>query len=232
MLFRQLFDHTSHTYTYLLASDTSHNAIIIDPVLEQTPCYLQLLKELNLNLIYTIDTHTHADHITASGQLAEELNCQHVMGENTKAQHVAIKLKDGETLTVDDIKLNAIYTPGHTDDSYSFIAGDRVFTGDTLLIRSTGQTDFQSGSPQQQYDSIFNKLLELPGDTLVYPAHDYNGMTVSSIAEEKHHNPHLQVGSADDYAKLMSDLNLNKPNMMDIAVPANLQSGLLTNYNG
>ena len=225
MIFRQIFDRESSTYTYLVAERRGGEALLIDPVLENVPRYLQLIKELDLKLVLAADTHIHADHVTGLGQLREETSCATVMGENSRATCVSVKVKEGESLKVDGLHLNVMYTPGHTDDSYSFVMPDRVFTGDTLLIRGTGRTDFQNGDPRQQYDSLFNKLLKLPEETLVYPAHDYNGMTVSTIGEERHHNPRLQVKSAEAYVELMNSLVLSDPRLMDVAVPANLACG-------
>src|SRR6187455_3523766 len=215
MIFRQLFDQTSGTYSYLLASRRGGEALIIDPVLEKVDRYLQLLRELDLKLVKAVDTHMHADHITGLGALRDKTHCITVMGEQTKADVVSMRLADGETLTIEGLALDVIYTPGHTDDSYSFVMPDRVFTGDTLLIRGTGRTDFQNGDPRAQYDSIFNKLLKLPDETLVLPAHDYKGDTVSTIGEEKRFNPRLQVKSVDEYIDLMDKLNLPNPKMMD-----------------
>ncbi|MFT4553204.1 MAG: sulfur dioxygenase [Chlamydiales bacterium] len=226
MIFRQLFDSSSSTYTYLIASGKGREAIIIDPVLEHTALYIKLIQELNLQLVISLDTHTHADHITASGSLSKQTNCARALGENTKAECVTMRVKEGEKINVDGVTLETLYTPGHTDDSYSFFMGDRVFTGDTLLVRGTGRTDFQCGDSHQQYDSIFNKLLKLAPNTLVYPAHDYKGMTVSTIEEEKLFNPRLQVNSSDEYAAIMDNLNLANPKLMDIAVPANMKCGM------
>jgi sulfur dioxygenase len=225
MIFRQLFDHVSSTYSYLLASRPGGEALIIDPVLEKVDRYLHLVKELDLKLVKAVDTHLHADHITGLGALRDHTHCITVMGEQTKADIVSMRLADGDRLTIEGLALEAIYTPGHTDDSYSFVLPDRVFTGDTLLIRGTGRTDFQNGDPRQQYDSIFNRLLKLPDATLVYPGHDYKGDTVSTIGEEKAYNPRLQVKSIDEYVELMSHLNLSNPKMMDVAVPANMKVG-------
>jgi len=225
MIFRQLFDSVSGTYTYLLASRRGGEALIIDPVLEKVERYLQLIKELDLRLVKAVDTHLHADHITGLGALRDRTHCITVMGEMSKADVVSMRLADGDKLTIEGVALEAIYTPGHTDDSYSFWMNDRVFTGDTLLIRGTGRTDFQNGDARAQYDSIFNRLLKLPDETLVYPAHDYKGETVSTIGEEKVFNPRLQVKSVDDYVALMNNLNLPNPKMMDVAVPANMKVG-------
>jgi sulfur dioxygenase len=225
MIFRQLFDSVSGTYTYLLASRRGGEALIIDPVIEKVERYLQLIKELDLKLVKAVDTHLHADHVTGLGALRDRTHCITVMGEMSKADVVSMRLADGDKLTIEGVALDAIYTPGHTDDSYSFLMSDRVFTGDTLLIRGTGRTDFQNGDARAQYDSIFNRLLKLPDETLVYPAHDYKGETVSTIGEEKAFNPRLQVKSIDDYVALMNNLNLPNPKMMDVAVPANMKVG-------
>jgi glyoxylase-like metal-dependent hydrolase (beta-lactamase superfamily II)/rhodanese-related sulfurtransferase len=226
MMFRQMFDATSGTYTYLLASRPGAEALIIDPVLEKVDRYIQILNELDLRLVKAVDTHLHADHITGLGALRDRTSCITVMGENTKADVVSMRVTDGDQLDIEGVSLDIIYTPGHTDDSYSFVMGDRVFTGDTLLIRGTGRTDFQNGDPRAQYESIFNRLLKLPEATLVYPAHDYKGDTVSTIGEEKRFNPRLQVKSIDEYVDLMNNLNLSNPKMMDVAVPANMKVGL------
>jgi glyoxylase-like metal-dependent hydrolase (beta-lactamase superfamily II)/rhodanese-related sulfurtransferase len=226
MIFRQLFDGVSGTYSYVLASRSGGEALIIDPVLEKVDRYCQLLRELDLRLVKAIDTHLHADHVTGLGALRDRTHCVTIMGEQSKADVVAMRVADGDKVTIEGLAFDVIYTPGHTDDSYSFLMGDRVFTGDTLLIRGTGRTDFQNGDARAQYDSIFNRLLKLPEETLVYPAHDYKGDTVSTIGEEKRCNPRLQVGSVDDYVALMGNLKLPNPKMMDVAVPANMQVGL------
>jgi sulfur dioxygenase len=226
MIFRQLFDQASSTYSYLLASRAGGEALIIDPVLEKVDRYLHLVKELDLKLVKAVDTHLHADHITGLGALRDHTHCITVMGEQTKADVVSMRLADGDKLTIEGLSLDVIYTPGHTDDSYSFVLPDRVFTGDTLLIRGTGRTDFQNGDPRQQYESLFGRLLKLPDATLVYPAHDYKGDTVSTIGEERAYNPRLQVRSIEEYVDLMSNLKLANPKMMDVAVPANIKVGL------
>jgi len=226
MIFRQLFDSVSGTYTYLMASRRGGEALIIDPVLEKVERYLQLIKELDLQLVKAVDTHMHADHVTGLGVLRDRTQCITVMGENTRADVVSMRVTEGDKLEIEGIALNVLYTPGHTDDSYSFLMDDRVFTGDTLLIRGTGRTDFQNGDSRAQYDSIFNKLLRLPEDTLVYPAHDYKGDTVSTIGEEKAFNPRLQVKSVDEYVDVMAKLKLANPKMMDVAIPANMRVGL------
>jgi len=226
MIFRQLFDGVSSTYTYLIASRRGGEALIIDPVLEKVDRYIQLLEELDLKLLKAIDTHVHADHITGLGALRDRTHCVTVMGEMSAVDVVSVRVTEGDCVSVEGVNLDVIYTPGHTNDSYSFLMQDRVFTGDTLLIRGTGRTDFQNGDAVAQYDSIFNKLLKLPEETLVYPAHDYKGDTVSTIKEEKTYNPRLQVSSVDEYVEIMNNLNLPDPKMMDVAVPANVKIGL------
>jgi sulfur dioxygenase len=226
MIFRQLFDTTSGTYTYLLASRTGGEALIIDPVLEKVDRYLQLIRELDVKLVKAVDTHLHADHVTGLGALRDRTHCITVMGEETHADVVSMRVAEGDRVEIEGLRLEVLYTPGHTDDSYSFLLPDRVFTGDTLLIRGTGRTDFQNGDPRAQYDSIFNKLLKLPDATFVFPAHDYKGDTVSTIGEEKLFNPRLKVKSMDEYAELMNNLKLPNPKMMDVAVPANMRVGL------
>ncbi len=225
MIFRQLFDGASYTYTYLLAARPGGEALIIDPVLDKVDRYILLLGELDLRLVKAVDTHVHADHITGLGALRDRTHCITVMGKQSKVDVVSMRVSEGDTIDVEGISLNVLHTPGHTDDSYCFCMDDRVFTGDTLFIRGTGRTDFQHGDPHAAYDSLFNKLLRLPDDTLVYPGHDYKGDTVSTIGEEKAHNPRLQVNSAEEYAAIMDNLNLADPKMMDVAVPANLSIG-------
>ncbi len=226
MIFRQLFDSVSSTYTYLLASRRGGEALIIDPVLEKVDRYIQLLHDLDLKLIKAVDTHIHADHITGLGALRDKTHCITVMGEQSGVDVVSMRVSDGDKIDIEGLSLDVLYTPGHTDDSYSFILPDRVFTGDTLLIRGTGRTDFQNGDPRAQYESIFGRLLKLPDQTLIFPAHDYKGDTVSTIGEEKACNPRLQVKSMEQYVDLMNSLHLPNPKMMDVAVPANLHMGL------
>jgi sulfur dioxygenase len=226
MIFRQLFDSVSSTYTYLLASRRGGEALIVDPVLERVDRYLKLIEELDLKLVKAVDTHLHADHITGLGALRDHTKCITVMGEQSGVDVVSMRVADGDRLDIEGLSLGVIYTPGHTDDSYCFTLADRVFTGDTLLIRGTGRTDFQNGSARAQYESIFNRLLKLPDETLVYPAHDYKGDSVSTIAEERAHNPRLKVRSVEEYEDLMANLKLANPKMMDVAVPANMRQGL------
>jgi len=223
-----MFDHESYTYTYLLAQQPGGGALLIDPVIGNVPRYLQLIAELGLSLEIAIDTHIHADHVTGLGLLHEQTNCTTVMSEHARSECVSHKARDGQRLDLDGLRLEVMYTPGHTDDSCCFRLSDRVFTGDTLLIRGSGRTDFQNGDPGAQYDSLFNRLLKLPQETLVYPAHDYNGMTVSTIGEELRHNPRLQVRSREAYVDMMNSLELPDPKLMDIAVPANRACGRLT----
>jgi glyoxylase-like metal-dependent hydrolase (beta-lactamase superfamily II)/rhodanese-related sulfurtransferase len=225
MIFRQFFDSISSTYTYLIASGKGREALIIDPVLEKTDQYIKLLHELDLRLVKVIDTHIHADHISGIAELRDKTKCITIMGEHAPGDVVSMNVKDNESVSIEKINLKALYTPGHTDDSYSFLMNDRVFTGDTLLIKGTGRTDFQNGDPYDAYNSIFERLLKLPEETLIYPAHDYKGESVSTIGEEKKFNPRLQVNSADEYAKIMNNLNLSNPKMMDVAVPANKNLG-------
>jgi glyoxylase-like metal-dependent hydrolase (beta-lactamase superfamily II)/rhodanese-related sulfurtransferase len=226
MIFRQLFDSVSGTYSYLLASRAGGEALILDPVLEKADRYCQLLRELDLRLVKAVDTHLHADHVTGLGELRDRTQCITIMGEQSKADVVSMRVSDGDKVMIEGLSLDVMYTPGHTDDSYSYLMGDRVFTGDTLLIRGTGRTDFQNGSSRAQYESIFNRLLKLPDETMVYPAHDYKGDTVSTIGEERRYNPRLQVRSVDEYIELMANLKLPNPKMMDVAVPANMHVGL------
>ena len=227
MIFKQLFDDKSSTYTYILASGKGREALIIDPVIEDTSNYTKILNELELKLVKVIDTHIHADHISAMAELKKRTNCQTVMGEHSKSEVVSLKVKDNEKISIDGINLEALYTPGHTDDSYCFAMKDCIFTGDTLLINGTGRTDFQNGSSSAAYDSLFNKILKFPEETLVYPAHDYKGNKFSTIGNEKKNNPRLQVNSAAEYANIMDNLKLANPKMMDIAVPANIKGQTL-----
>ena len=223
MIFEQLFDSKSSTYTYIISSGKGREALVIDPVIENTDEYIKVLESLELKLVKVIDTHIHADHITGLNELNKRTNCTRIMGEKSKSEVIDLMIKDGEKIEIENIKLQTIYTPGHTDCSYSYLMNDKVFTGDALLINSTGRTDFQSGNSHDAYDSLFNRLLKLPEKTLVYPAHDYNGKKNSTIEIEKNNNPRLQVSSKEEYAEIMSNLNLANPNMIDIAVPANLK---------
>ena len=223
MIFEQLFDTKSSTYTYIISSGKGREALIIDPVIDNINQYIKVLENLKLKLVKVLDTHIHADHITGMNELNKRTKCVRVMGEHSKSEVIDIKLKDNEKLKIENIELKAIYTPGHTDCSYSYVMENKVFTGDTLLINGTGRTDFQSGNPYDAYDSLFNKLLKLPNKTLVYPGHDYNKKRYSTIENEKNNNPRLQVNSKDEYAEIMNNLKLPNPKMIEIAVPANLK---------
>ena len=225
MIFKQVFDNKTSTYTYLIASAKGREAVIIDPVLENVDEYIQLLKELDLKLVKVIDTHIHADHVTGASKLKQATNCTTIMGEHTPADTVEIKVKDDEIIDIDNLKIRSIYTPGHTSDSYSFLLDNFLFTGDTLLINGTGRTDFQNGSSKDAYNSLFNNLLKLPEETLVYPGHDYNGKCSSTIGNEKKFNPRLQVKNVDEYIDIMSKLNLAKPKLIDINVSRNIKLG-------
>ena len=225
MIFKQLFDTKSSTYTYIIASAKGREAMIIDPVIENVVEYIKLLKELDLKLVKVIDTHIHADHVTGASKLKDITKCSTIMGDHTPAETVEIKVKDDEYINLDNLKIRAIYTPGHTSDSYSFLMNNYLFSGDTLLINGTGRTDFQNGSSKDAYNSIFNKLLKLPDETLLYPAHDYKGEKVSTIGKEKKYNPRLQVDSVDEYIEIMNNLNLKKPISIDENISKNLKLG-------
>ena len=225
MIFKQLFDSKSSTYTYLISSGKGREALIIDPVIENVAAYINLLKSLNLKLVKVIDTHIHADHVTGASKLKDITKCTTIMGEHSPAETVEIKIKDDEYINLDHLKIKAMYTPGHTSDSYSFLLDNYLFSGDTLLINGTGRTDFQNGSSKDAYNSIFNKLLKLPEETFVYPAHDYKGEKVSTIGKEKKHNPRLQVSSVDEYIDIMNNLNLKKPAEIEHNVSRNINLG-------
>jgi glyoxylase-like metal-dependent hydrolase (beta-lactamase superfamily II) len=227
MIFKQVFDKKSSTFTYLIASSEGREALIIDPVIENVDNYIQLLNELDLKLVKVIDTHIHADHVTGASKLKDKTKCITIMGDHTPADSVEIKVKDGELIKLDQLELRAIYTPGHTSDSFSFLMNNYLFSGDTLLINGTGRTDFQNGNPKDAYDSIFNKLLKLPDETLLYPAHDYKGENVSTIGKEKKLNPRLQVENVNQYIEIMNDLNLQKPVSLDFNISSNLKLGAI-----
>ena len=227
MIFKQLFDTKSSTYTYIIASAKGREAMIIDPVIENVGEYIKLLKELDLKLVKVIDTHIHADHVTGASKLRDITKCSTIMGDHTPAETVEIKVKDEEYISLDKLKIKAMYTPGHTSDSYSFLMNNYLFSGDTLLINGTGRTDFQNGNSKDAYHSIFNKLLKLPEDTILYPAHDYKGEKFSTIGKEKKFNPRLQVDSIDQYVEIMSNLNLQKPKELEFNVASNLKLGAI-----
>ena len=225
MIFKQIFDKKSSTYTYLIASSKGREALIIDPVIENINEYISVLKELDLKLVKVIDTHIHADHVTGASKLKDITNCSTIMGAHTPADSVEIKVKDDEYINLDNLKIRAMYTPGHTSDSYSFLMNNYLFSGDTLLINGTGRTDFQNGNAKDAYNSIFNKLLKLPEETLLYPAHDYKGEKVSTIGKEKKQNPRLQVKSVDEYIDIMNNLDLKKPAELESNVSRNIKLG-------
>ena len=225
MIFKQVFDQKSSTYTYLIASSEGREALLIDPVLDNVEDYLKILTKLDLKLVKVIDTHIHADHVTGASKLKDKTKCATIMGENTPADAVEIKVKDEEIIKLDHLKIRALYTPGHTSDSYSFLMNNYLFSGDTLLINGTGRTDFQNGSSRDAYNSIFNKLLKLPEETLLYPAHDYKGEKVSTIGKEKKQNPRLQVDSVDEYINIMNNLNLKKPLEIESNISKNINLG-------
>ena len=225
MIFKQEFDTKSSTYTYIIASAKGREAVIIDPVIENVESYIKILSELDLKLVKVIDTHIHADHVTGAGKLRGKTKCVTIMGEHTPTDAVEIKVKDEEIIKLDQLKIKALYTPGHTSDSFSFLMDNYLFSGDTLLINGTGRTDFQNGNSKDAYNSLFNRLLKLPDETLVYPAHDYKGEKVSSIGKEKKFNPRLQVNNVEEYIEIMNNLNLKKPAAIDFNVANNLKLG-------
>ena len=225
MIFKQLFDTKSSTYTYIISSGQGREALIIDPVIENVDDYLNILRILDLKLVKVIDTHIHADHITGASKLKQATSCITLMGEHTPAKTVEIKVKDEEIIKLDQLEIKALHTPGHTSDSFSFLMNNCLFSGDTLLINGTGRTDFQNGSAKDAYNSIFNRLLKLPEETILYPGHDYNGEKTSTIGKEKKFNPRLQVNSVSEYEEIMNNLNLPKPKLMDINVPRNIKLG-------
>ncbi|MES9945224.1 MAG: MBL fold metallo-hydrolase [Candidatus Thiodiazotropha sp.] len=225
---RQLFDPQSSTYTYLVWDGDSREAAIIDPVREQVERDVKLIGELDLTLKLALETHIHADHITGSGQLRERLGCQVGVHEKAATECADLRLNDGDLISLGEARLKVIYTPGHTDNDISFLAEGMVFTGDILLIRGSGRTDFQSGDAGLSYDSITQRLFSLPDDTLIYPAHDYNGFTCSTVGEEKRYNPRLgNATRRDDYIQIMHAMQLEKPEHMDIALPGNLACGMV-----
>ncbi len=224
MIFRQLFDSESSTYTYLIGDEATRQAVLIDPVLEQADRDLRLVAELDLTLTHVFDTHVHADHVTASGTLRERTQAT-VVGSVNGASCANVQVRHGDEVRVGQLVFQVLATPGHTDDSLSYLLGDRVFTGDALLVRGTGRTDFQNGDARQLYDSLTRVLFALPDETLVYPAHDYQGRTVTSIAEEKRHNPRVAGKSREAFVHIMENLNLPRPRLIDAAVPANRACG-------
>ena len=228
MIFEQLFDKKSSTYTYLIASNKGREALIIDPVIDNVSEYINLLNSLDLKLVKVIDTHIHADHVTGASKLKDLTKCSTIMGEHTPAEAVEIKVKDDEYINLDNLKIRAMHTPGHTSDSFSFLMNNYLFSGDTLLINGTGRTDFQNGNSRDAYNSLFNRILKLPDETLLYPAHDYKGETVSTIGKERKLNPRLQVSNVEEYIEIMNNLNLKKPLEIEFNVASNIRLGALS----
>lgn len=226
-LFHQLFESESSTYTYLIADTKTAEAALIDPVIETMERDLKLISELKLKLKYVLDTHVHADHITAAGSIREKTGCKIAVFENAEIGMVDIALKDGQKLFIGELPITVMATPGHTHSCVSFYFQNLVFTGDALLIRGCGRTDFQQGSSEQLFKSVREKLFKLPDDTKVYPAHDYRGHTSSTIEQERKYNARLNEGvTLDQFKKIMSDLKLADPKKIHEAVPANLASGI------
>jgi glyoxylase-like metal-dependent hydrolase (beta-lactamase superfamily II) len=230
MIFRQLFEPQSSTYTYLIACDRTREAVLIDPVLETVERDLALLAELGLTLKYTVETHIHADHVTGAARLREETGSKAAVPEKSAAEHVGLPVREGITIAFGDLHLQPLYTPGHTDDHHAYLFrgsdGWRVFTGDALMIDGCGRTDFQNGDAATLYHSVHDKIFTLPEDTLVYPGHDYQQRRVSSVGQEKARNPRLGGGkSLGEFVALMNTLNLPRPKKMDVAVPANRECG-------
>ena len=223
MIFKQFFDPISSTFTYLISSGKGREALIIDPVLENTSDYILFLKKLDLKLVKVIDTHIHADHISGLNELNKKTSCVTIMGEKSPSEIIALRVKDNEKIKIENIELTSMYTPGHTNCSYSFLMHNKIFTGDTLLINGTGRTDFQSGNSIDQYNSIFDRILKLPESTFVYPAHDYKGQKFCTIGKQKKTNPRLQVSSVEEYVNIMENLSLDRPKMMDVAISANIK---------
>lgn len=224
MWFRQLFDRESSTYTYLIGDDVTRDAALIDPVREQIDRDLQLVDQLGLKLRYVLDTHVHADHVTATGPIADRTGAR-IVGGHRAGTCVDLPVRHGDVVSLGRLRLRVLETPGHTDDSVSYVAGDRVFTGDALLIRGCGRTDFQNGDAATLYHSITGVLYDLPASTLVYPAHDYKGHAVSTIGEEKRFNARVAGRSRDEFVALMDGLGLPRPKLIDVAVPANRACG-------
>lgn len=228
MIFRQLFETETSTYSYLLGCQRTRRALLIDPVVSEIDQYLNLLQNLNLKLIYTLETHVHADHVTAAGQLREKIGSKSVVHRDAGAMCADLLVTDGVTLQVGDLDLEVRHTPGHTGGCVSYVMADRVFTGDALLINGSGRTDFQQGDAGLLYDSITRKLFSLPADTLVYPGHDYHGNTVSTIKQEIAKNSRLGGGrTREEFIAIMQDLKLAYPKFIDKALPANQSCGLV-----
>ena len=228
MIFKQLFETKTSTYTYLLGCEQTRKAILIDTVASDLDKYISLLEELDLKLIYTMETHVHADHITAAGLLREKIGSKSVVHRDSGAMCADLLVTDGVLLQVGDIVIKVLHTAGHTSGCISFVMDDRVFTGDTLFINGCGRTDFQEGDAGTLYDNIHNKLFTLPADTLIYPGHDYNGNTISTIKQEMAKNVRLGGGKTrNEFIKIMNNLKLPYPKNLDKALPANLECGLV-----
>ncbi len=226
-MFKQMFDKESFTYTYLIVDDISREAVLIDPVASHIDDYIQELELLNCDLKYTLETHVHADHITASGLLRDRLSIKIGVSELCGAPTADLQLNDGDMLTFGTQQIKVMATPGHTSGSVSFLWSDRLFTGDALLVNGCGRTDFQGGDANVLFKSIISKIFKLPDETLIYPCHDYNGRRVSCVGQEKVINPRLAGKSIEEFVTIMNNLNLAKPKLIDIAVPANRMFGLV-----
>ena len=230
LIFRQLFDKESSTYTYLLADPQTKEAALIDPVKENINRDLRLLKELDLELKYIMDTHVHADHITASNELRDKTGAQTVLNSDANVTCNNISLNDYEKLFLGKFEIIGMKTPGHTGGCMSYLVENKILTGDSLLIRGTGRTDFQQGDSSEMFNSIQKKIFDLPDETMVYPGHDYNGHTVSTVGEEKKYNPRIKLGVTEkEYVQTMKNLKLAEPKHIHTAVPANLNCGKTQN---
>jgi len=230
MVFRQLFEPQSSAFTYLIGCDQTREAVLIDPVLETVERDLALLAELGLMLKYTLETHIHADHVTGADRLRDETGAKAAVPEKSGASQVDLAVREGEAIAIGELRLEPLYTPGHTNDHHAYLLRDgdgaRVFTGDALMIDGCGRTDFQNGDAATLYRSVHDKLFALPDETLVYPGHDYQQRRVSSIGQERARNPRLGGGKTiEEFIAIMEGLNLPRPKKMDIAVPANLECG-------
>lgn len=230
MIFRQLFEPTSSAFTYLVACDQTRQAVLIDPVLETAERDLALLQRLGLTLKYTVETHIHADHVTGAARLRDATGCRAAVPEKSAAAGVDVPIREGEALEIGKLRLQPLFTPGHTDDHHAYVLegadGLRVFTGDALMIDGCGRTDFQNGDAAMLYRSVHDKILSLPDDTLIYPGHDYQQRRVSSVAQEKSRNPRLGAGrTVEEFVAIMAGLNLPRPKKMDVAVPVNRVCG-------
>lgn len=225
-MFKQMFDTESSTFTYLIADDVTREAVLIDPVVSHIEDYIAMINQYDLQLKYSIETHVHADHITASGMLRERLAIKTGVSELCGAATADMQLNDGDVLVFGSQKIKVLATPGHTAGSVSFLWNDRIFTGDALLINGCGRTDFQGGDAGVLFDSIANKVFSLSDETLIYPAHDYNGRRLSCVGQEKAINPRLAGKTKAEFIVLMNNLNLPQPKLIDIAVPANRMCGV------